>query len=214
MKKLLLLLLLTMPARASVIDNEKSLTVLIENYEMGGAGLGTGVLLDPTHVLTCFHMVRTPKDDLMVFTYPLGRVVKARIEGADQSNDLMVLVLESSVTVKVPPVFVNKYTIGEPITVIGNALGGMHWFVTKGVISEESQGFLLTDALINPGNSGGPWFNEKGEIVALTDWRIGPGDHYPGMAGGISATTINRMLDMRAQQMDAQFLLKILQGDK
>ncbi len=136
----------------------------------------------------------------MVFTYPLGRVIKAHIEGADPSNDLLVLTLESSVTVRHAPVWQPETALGEPITIIGNALGGMQWIVTKGVISGETQGFLLTDGLINPGNSGGPWFNAKGEIVAITDWGIGPEPHVHGISGGVSAKAVIRMLEIRAQQ--------------
>jgi len=208
------LLLAAVLAYSSPLDKARELTVLITNNSMGGMGAGTGVLIDPTHVLTCFHMLETPKDDFMVYTYPLGRVVRAHAEGGAKGDDLMILVLESSVTVKVPPVFQNRITIGEPITVVGNALGGMLWFVTKGVISGESQGFLLTDALINPGNSGGPWFNDKGEIVGISDWGIGPLPHIHGLSGGISSISINRMLDAWAQQRDMMFLLKVLQGEK
>lgn len=194
----------------SLLEREQEMTVLISNHGMVGMGLGTGVLLDSTHVLTCHHLLHNQSDDFMVFTYPLGQVIKAHVEGGSKADDLMVLTLESTATFHTPPVFQSNYTVGEPITVIGNALGGMEWLVTKGVVSGLSQGYLLTDALINPGNSGGPWFNEKGEIVALSDWGIGPEPHIKGIAGGVSGKTINKVLDFRAQVMDQQFLMRIL----
>lgn len=195
-------------ARATPLDDQRELTVLVTNIGMSGMGAGTGVLLDNTHVLTCFHMADKATDDFMVYTYPLGKVVSAHIEGGNKPNDLLILVLDSSVPVRAAPVFQEKYEIGEPITVVGNALGGMQWFVTRGIISGFSQGFLLTDALINPGNSGGPWFNAKGEIVALTDWGIGPEPHIHGLSGGVSARDINKMLGAWKQETNTTDLLR------
>ncbi len=192
------------------LDIERNMTVLVTNVGFEGMGAGTGVLIDNTHVLTCFHMAEQPNDDFMVYTYPLGKVIPAHIEGGDKTHDLLILVLDSSVPVSATPVFQNTYDIGEPITVVGNALGAMQWFVTKGIISGESRGDILTDALINPGNSGGPWFNAKGEIVALTDWGIGPVPHVHGLSGGISGKIINQLLDQWGQQKDMQILLRAL----
>jgi S1-C subfamily serine protease len=199
------------PVKSS-LDNARDMTVLVTNVGFTGMGAGTGVLLDSTHVLTCFHMAETERDDFMIYTYPLGRVVEAHVEGGNKANDLLILVLDSSVPVSNVPVFQDKVEIGEPITVVGNALGAMQWFVTKGIISGESQGFLLTDALINPGNSGGPWLNEKGEIVALTDWGIGPIPHIHGLSGGISGRVIKRLLAARDAQNDIQVMMKALLG--
>jgi S1-C subfamily serine protease len=182
------------------IDKGRPLTVLISNEGFGGVGRGTGILLDSTHVLTCAHMFTKPDDTLFVYTYPLGRVVKGQVEASTQELDLAILVLDSSVPVVNPPVFQENWAEGDTVTVIGNALGGMHWFLSKGIMSGEDKGYLLTDALVNPGNSGGPWINDKGEIVALTDWRYGPSEeeHYPGLVGGVGATTIKQFLAVYA----------------
>jgi S1-C subfamily serine protease len=178
------------------VVNARNLTVLISNEGFDGSGRGTGILLDSTHVLTCAHMFREWTDNLFVYTYPLGQVVGSTVEASSQQLDLAILVLDSSVPIAGEPVFQDKVEEGDAVTVIGNALGGMHWFVSHGIISGTDHGFLLTDALVNPGNSGGPWINDKGEVVALTDWRIGPNDatHVPGLVGGVSGTNINRFL--------------------
>lgn len=199
------------PRRNDPIAEAKTWTVIVTNEGFGGSGRGTGVLLDETHVLTCLHMLETPKDEMFVYTYPLGAVIRAKLEAMDQSNDLAILVLASSAPVTRFPLFQDEYTEGEPIIVVGNALGGMKWFVTRGVISGTDRGSLLTDALINPGNSGGPWVNEKGEIVALTDWRIGPSEqgHYPGLSGGVSSATIIAFIQSYQLKM---FLAKMMEG--
>lgn len=175
-----------------IIENAKKFTVLVTQEGLLGSGRGSGVLLDETHVLTCFHMLATPQDELFVYTYPFGRVYKARPDVVDQKNDLAVLVLESSATVRVKPVIQTKVTVGENIYVIGNALGGMHLQVRKGIISGKERSYLLTDAMGQHGDSGGPWINEKGEIVAITSWGF---DGIPGIMGGIAGKDVYKFTD-------------------
>jgi len=214
MKKLMVIALLSLfvsTAHGLDIDRARALTVLIQNV---GQGLGSGVLIDNTHVLSCFHMIKNPKDDFLIFLFPMGRVIEARIEAASPGDDLMILRLSEPVILKETPVFENHVMVGEPLTVVGNALGEMTWFVSKGVVSGLRRGHILTDALINPGNSGGPWFNESGEIVAITSWRIGPNDesHTPGFGGGIPGSAVNAFLDQWGRMRDQEALMKLLHG--
>jgi serine protease Do len=157
-------------------------------------------------------MANTPKDEFFIYTYPLGHVIKAHVEMADTNDDILLLVLESSVPVRVTPVFQGATYDGEAITIIGNGLGSMKWIVSHGVVSGTEQDYLLTDAHINPGNSGGPWFNDKGEIVALSDWGIGPAPHMIGIAGGVSAKRINEVLLSYKRMQDFAARLQKLFG--
>lgn len=194
------------------IENVRANTVLISGESLSGTSRGTGILLDGTHVLTCRHVMDAGDGvAFLVYTYPLGRVVTAHAEGASHSVDLGVLVLDSSVP------FAGGYRFedavdGEPVTIIGNALGGMDWFYTRGIVSAHQGGMLVTDAAINPGDSGGPWVDERGAIVAITDWRIGPQDHIPGMAGGISAATIREVLAARERSRNEETMGVIMRA--
>lgn len=176
-----------------IIENAKKFTVLVtQEGLLARHSRGSGVLLDETHVLTCFHLLESPSDELFVYTYPLGKVYKARPDVVDQKNDLAILVLDSSATVRVKPVIQTKATTGDTIYVIGNSLGSMNWRVSKGIITGRERSFLMTDALGQHGDSGGPWINEKGEVVALTSWGF---DEFPGMMGGISGQNIYTFTD-------------------
>ncbi len=179
-----------------LLEKEKAQTVLLSSEGFGPIGRGTGVLLDSTHVLTCAHMVSGAKTEFYAYTYPLGNVVRAVPEIGNKNDDLLLLVLDSSVPVNVIPVF-SSATIGEPVTSIGNALGAMKWIVTRGTVSDTDRYFMYTDTLINPGNSGGPLFNDNGEIIGLTDWRIGPdSDHsVPGIGGAVPGLTVKDFLE-------------------
>lgn len=178
--------------RPAMVENAKKFTVLVTNEGILGGGRGSGILLDAHHVITCMHMGESYKDEFFVYTYPFGAVYKARVDGVDSSNDLMFLVIEATVPVRVKPVFQTKVEDGEPVTIIGNALGSMKWLVGSGIISGRERDYLLTDALVQHGDSGGPWLNEKGEIVAISDWGLAG---IPGVSGGISGEKIATTVD-------------------
>lgn len=177
------------------IHKAKAFTVLISNEGFGGVGRGTGVLIDPTHVLTCAHMVEGPHDDMWIFPYPGEIVVKGKPVFISQANDLAVLELSKPVTVPHYAVFQDMHYDGQPLTVIGNTKGSMKWFVSFGIVSGDFENFLLTDAVLYGGNSGGPWINEQGEIVALTDFTFLHRDgSHSDIHGGVSAKTIHAFL--------------------
>ncbi len=173
--------------QTEIIENAKKFTVFVTREGFGPGGRGSGVLIDPTHVLTCAHMIENGDDEFFIYTYPLGTVVKAHVEMGSGRDDMALLVLESSVTVRVKPVFQAKVTDGEPITVLGNAVGAMKVYVSRGVISGRDGRYLLTDAAVNPGNSGGPWINEKGEVIAISNWGIRGAQN---ISGGLSGKRI------------------------
>src|ERR1019366_7507207 len=98
---------------------------------------------------------------------------KAFVEMKDSNDDIALLVTDSTMPVIAPVVF-GAAEIGDEVTAIGNALGSEEWVVTHGIVSSAERGALLSDVLINPGNSGGPWVNNKGEVVAMSDFVIAP----------------------------------------
>lgn len=188
----------------------KSQTVLITSEGFLAGGRGSGILMDSTHVLTCFHMASAPDDEFFIYTYPFGEVVRASVENYNPAADLLLLKLDHPVKVTYKPVFQPKIKDGDGVTVVGNTLGAMKWYVTRGIISGRERAYLMTDAGVYPGNSGGPWFNEKGEIVAISDWGL---KKYPSVSGGVSARTI---LDTLKGWEDAKkgmaMLMKLLGG--
>lgn len=180
-----------------VIQNAMKFTVMVTNEGFTGNGArGSGILIDETTVLTCFHMLEAPDDTLYIYTYPFGQVIKAHPVRVSASQDIAFLKLETPVKVRVRPVIQPNVEVGQKVYAIGNALGSMQWNVTSGIISSKERFYILSDMAINPGNSGGPWINEKGEVVGLTDWRIGPAKHYPGVAGAISGKVLFENIDM------------------
>jgi S1-C subfamily serine protease len=68
---------------------------------------------------------------------------------------------------------------GEAVFAIGTPLEkDFQNTVTKGVVSGkrvvDGQSFVQSDVAVDHGNSGGPLLNEKGQVVAITDWGYAP----------------------------------------
>ena len=139
--------------------------------------LGSGVIIDGAKglVLTNAHVIAggsSIKARLLD-----GRVLDAKLVGADPDFDLAVLRL----TGKAPlPQAVmgdsGDIMIGETAIAIGNPFGYTNT-VTTGVISAVGRSLkheggaytdlIQTDTAINPGNSGGPLVNLAGEVVGI-----------------------------------------------
>jgi S1-C subfamily serine protease len=218
MRYLLLVLALAVPAFADRQDAlllMKQQTVLVTNEGFLGSGRGSGVLIDKNHVLTCFHMANGPKDQFFVYTYPLGRVVLAHILFISPQDDLMLLKLDEPVVLsKYPELELHTYD-GEHITVVGNALGSMKWYITSGVISGHEKGDLLTDAAVNHGNSGGPWFDDDGRLVGISAWGLSVNQQtIIGVSGGVSAITIAAAFDSWRNSVRIMSRLQALAGGK
>ena len=65
---------------------------------------------------------------------------------------------------------------GEEVFAIGNPLG-LERSVSQGIIGMKNRNFrgqvyIQTTAEINPGNSGGPLFNNRGEVIGVTNMKL------------------------------------------
>lgn len=174
------------------IQKAKQFTVLISAEGFAPKSRGTGVLLDETHVLTCAHVAEQEENELWVYIFPGYYVDRAKILYMDKSKDLAILELAIPVTGGEYATFTTDTYDGEPITIIGNILGGMHWFVSYGIVSGRTSRDLLTDGLVLGGDSGGPWIDEAGRVVAISDWGLTENGKAIGLNGGVSSTTIQR----------------------
>lgn len=176
------------------IEKAKLFTVLISAEGFGPITRGTGILVDRTHVLTCAHVALHSNEELFVYFWPGYMTARAKMVYADSSKDLAILEIDVPVRPDSWPVFETKHYDGEPITIIGNALGSMKWFVGYGIISGENKRDLYTDGLVLGGDSGGPWINEHGDVVALSDWGLQHDERAMGINGGVSARVIKEFL--------------------
>ncbi|MDE0886976.1 MAG: trypsin-like peptidase domain-containing protein [Myxococcota bacterium] len=138
--------------------------------------LGSGVIISAQgHILTNEHVIRRARR--VSITLADGRSFAARVIGADPTNDIAVLEVETDESLPwAAPGTSADIMVGEPVIAIGNPFGFANT-VTTGVISATNRsiranqltfhGFLQTDASINPGNSGGPLLNAEGSLIGI-----------------------------------------------
>jgi S1-C subfamily serine protease len=141
-------------------------------------GSGSGAIIDKQgHILTNYHVVEGART--LEVTLSDKRKLKAKIIGADPSNDLAVIRVDPAGK----PLSVvqlgssSNLQVGQKVLAIGNPFG-LEGTLTTGVISSlrrsirAENGKLIddviqTDAAINPGNSGGPLLNSQGELIGI-----------------------------------------------
>jgi len=150
-----------------------------------GSVAGTGMVITSSgEVLTNNHVI----DNVVSITAQLdgtGTVYKATVIGYDATDDVALLQLQGASNLPTVPIGnSSNVSVGDQLTVIGNALGkGGTPAVVSGVVSQLDQvitasdesgdtenltGMLEVQADIQPGDSGGPEINAAGQVIGMT----------------------------------------------
>lgn len=185
------------------------------------AGLGSGVIIDPSGIiLTNQHVI--DQADKITVTLPDGREFKAEVKGQDARSDLAVIKIEAKDLPSVKMGDSASLRIGQWVVAVGNpfgfALQNPEPTVTSGVISalhrslgrtmsrERSLNDLIqTDAAINPGNSGGPLVNLKGEVVGINVAIFSTTGGSQGIGFAIPVNNIKRVLSQLMSGKPVQY---------
>jgi Do/DeqQ family serine protease len=138
-------------------------------------GEGSGAIVSPDGlVLTNFHVIQgATKIEVQLVD---GRMLRAKVVGADPESDLAVLRVEEKNLPYMNLGNSDGLQVGDVVLAMGNPFGISNT-VTMGIVSALSrrrvsdtnpfEDFIQTDAAINPGNSGGPLVNTDGELVGI-----------------------------------------------
>ena len=150
-----------------------------------GQVAGTGMIITSSGlVLTNNHVI----DNTVNITAQIngtGTAYKVKVIGYDASDDVALVQLVGASNLPTVPIGdSDKVNVGDPLTVIGNALGkGGTPAVVTGVVSQLDQqitasdesgstesltGMLQVQANIEPGDSGGPEINAAGQVIGMT----------------------------------------------
>ena len=166
-------------------------------------GIGSGVLISPTQILTAAHVVQVANEVFVEF--PDGEVMSASVIASRQNHDVALLELERPATVApVPLGDSDSVFVGDQIFVVGAPLGQV-FTLTVGYVSARrtSPGMLggaslieliQTDAAINQGNSGGPMFNLDGEVIGIVSHILTRSGGSQGLGYAVSAKSAQRVL--------------------
>ena len=167
-------------------------------------GTGSGFVYDTEgHIVTNYHVVENAEE--LSVTLADGRVCPATVVGADPSNDLAVISIETDDLPE--PITLgdsDDLRVGQFVVAIGNPFG-QAGTLTVGVISALGRIIaspddrfigeaIQTDAAINPGNSGGPLLDLQGRVIGITSQIVSPSRANAGIGFAVPVNTVQRVV--------------------
>lgn len=173
-------------------------------------GLGSGVLINETTVLTASHVVANA-DEIMVQFYD-GEAIKASTRRISRMADVALITLSKPPADPHIAVIGNsdEMRIGQEVFVVGAPMG-LPYSLSRGVISgkhaenlmsndSRSLEFFQTDASINTGNSGGPMFNYKGEVIGIVSSILTRSGGFEGIGFAATSNVARELLTDRGSR--------------
>jgi S1-C subfamily serine protease len=141
-----------------------------------GLGSGSGFYISDTLLLTNQHVVGTGKDVRIKFHS--GREIPGRVLATNARRDVAVIRTDT-IDAKGLPLHLGDPDVGSQVFVIGSPFGKQfEGTVTSGIVSAlrtlRYGRFIQSDIMVNHGNSGGPMFDDKGNVLGITDIGIEP----------------------------------------
>jgi 2-alkenal reductase len=161
-----------------------SIQIFVDPALGGGAGAGSGFIIDEEgHIVTNHHVV-AGADSVIVVFYD-GFQMAAEVVGSDDDSDLAVLKVPELIEGAHPLAIGDSDEVdeGQFVVAIGNPFG-LASSMTLGIVSAVGRiipslavidagtafsipSAIQTDAAINPGNSGGPLLNLDGQVIGV-----------------------------------------------
>jgi serine protease Do len=170
------------------------------------SGLGTGWFCHQSgYVVTNQHVVSN-EQSITVTAYErqadrFERKVfkKVKLVALDESMDLALLKIEEEIGMAVPQLYLGdsaQLKEGDTVFTIGNPLG-LERSTSQGIVSKVNRNmngrlYVQTTAPIAPGNSGGPLFNDRGEVIGITNMGY---IFLDGLGFAIPSTYVKEFLD-------------------
>ncbi|UPW01992.1 S1C family serine protease [Halorussus gelatinilyticus] len=195
-------------------QTESAVVAVNSSNASGNLGEGSGWVYrlsnGVAYLVTNWHVVANATDYDVQFNR--GRWREAELVGADFWTDLAVLrVSDPPASATALDVADGSVRRGQPIAVLGNALG-YEESISPGVVTGTDRavsvfvrpglnltipGTLQTDASAPFGSSGGPWVNCDGEVVAVMHAGTLPFDVSFGIPGALVRHVVPTLADGR-----------------
>lgn len=188
MKKLLLILTLSIFSYASNLSNNSVVKVFVSasipNYKYPWQTsqrlqvTGSGVIIKDNYIITNAHVISNAKF-VQISKDNSSKKYTAEVKYISHQADLALLEVKDKTLFEntIPINITEDISTGDNITVLGYPIGGNNLSTTKGVISRIERHYYLwsdekmlsiqIDASINSGNSGGAAINDKNELVGI-----------------------------------------------
>jgi serine protease Do len=172
------------------------------------SGLGSGFIIHPDgYAITNAHVVQG-ETKIKCTVYQQGEldfhkivIEDVEIVAVNHHVDLALIKMKQIDAKPFPTVYIQSaedLAAGQDVFAIGSPLG-LERTLSRGVISTTQRDFegltyIQTDTQINPGNSGGPLFNDRGEVIGVTNMGIPLGE---GLNFAIPARYVRDFIENR-----------------
>lgn len=150
------------------VDHLREQVVTIRTANGSGSGfyIADNLLLTNHHVIAGFQHIR--------IRFMGGREIAGEVVTSNAKRDVALIKTEKNAGFTGLPLRLENPDLTSQVFVIGSPLGEKNeGSVSAGIVSAyrtEKQGpFLQSDVAVTHGNSGGPMFDEKGNVIAMTD---------------------------------------------
>ncbi len=179
-----------------IYTTQTDYTVVGPNQPVSVGGLGSGVIVSSTEILTAAHVVQAA--DQMWVEFTNGDTVAARVVTSDQGADVALLQLARPAPTAAATIGdSDQARVGDDVFVVGAPLGQTHT-LTVGHLSARRDNNLMmgsfdpaelfqTDAAINQGNSGGPMFNLDGEVIGIVSHILSTTGGFQGLGYAVTS---------------------------
>ena len=170
-----------------------------------GYSWGTGVVMtEDGYIITNAHVIAGYARAEVAFQD--GAVHEALLVGKDTPSDLAVLKIDCRDLVPAEFGDSEALEVGDTVLAIGNPLGEELWgTMTDGIISAINRdvhvdgytmSLIQTTAALNEGNSGGALINEYGQVVGITNLKMGADNSLvEGLGFAIPTSTVKAVVD-------------------
>ena len=171
----------------SFIDNALASSVSVNCANGSGSGWAIDLTDDastgrddlyPTEIVTNHHVIEGCEDSLTITVMGDDVQYDAYVYSYDATNDLAILMTDHFI-----PAFATLQAGYEPrvghwVMAVGSPGAGfgdgsaLKGSVTTGTVTNQKDGYIITDTIINPGNSGGPLVNSAGQVVGVVTAKV------------------------------------------
>ncbi len=173
-----------------------------KDYFAWGSGViasADGYIITNTHVIDGGDSAKVVLSD--------GSEYDALLVGFDASSDIALLKIDAAGLPAAEFASSSTLSVGDSVAAIGNPLGqDLSLTMTRGIVSAlnremtyngTSMSLIQTDASINEGNSGGPLFNDRGQVVGITNMKMIStfGSGVEGLGFAIPSDTVKSIVE-------------------
>ena len=137
---------------------------------------GSGVVFGKDIIVTNAHVI---SDAILIEVSKNGKIWKPQYYVVSKSSKDYALLLCENLNIEAPD-WAALYDVGNKIYTIGDPLG-LKSSMTDGIISQirilDGISYVQISAPISPGNSGGGLFNDQGELIGITTFKLKDGEN-------------------------------------